>query len=399
MPLFMGASLYKEIESREGEISLQNLLPVLVQTGKSAIDPLLEMSFMEGLQSVIKAGGSKGELTDVAATIATGYLGQFVPAMSGQIARIVDDVKRSTYAPTDSPYTKTGESFGRSVRSKVPGLSTYNEASINVWGRERKQEGGNIGERVLLNMVSPGSYASNKRTALDEELGALYERTGENSVIPKNAEKYFVYDGQTYYTTAKEYTAYQKEYGGKNLQDLSTLIRTDTYRDMTDGEKAEAVALVYEQNNYLAKQKFLAKRGISYSTNEGEKRKEDLAEAGSWAKYLSVKNAFDSGSWESKKERKALCDRIGVEYSTFTEVNQKREEITEANKERYSEENYGKKASGLKTKANRYHTAEMLAQMNLTNKQRQALWAQYYKGAKSQTYEEVAKERGVWRRD
>ena len=389
MPLFVGAALKDEISSREeGEnIGLRDIGSALIKV----TDPVLEMSCMDSLQSALESYGNEGAISNMITSAATSYVMQFVPTLSGQFARTIDETKRSTYAPSDSKYTKTGESLGRQFMNKVPGLSYKSEAAVDVWGRERKQAGGNIAGRAFNNMLSPGTYSSNKETAKDKELKRLYESSGESGVLPKMGSKYISYkaDGEkskTYYLTSKEYTKYQTKYGQDNFKAVSELMRSNVYKKMSDEEKAAAVKEIYTYNAQMANKEFFKGRNVSYDA--GASTTEKLKDAGGWANYFAIKEAFPDSNYDVAKKRKDKCDKYGINYTAYAESNAKIAELRSANSERYT------KASD-KTEANKRAIAQYLAsRKDLTNPQRQVIWQEYYKGKTSETYKSVARRYG-----
>ena len=389
MPLFVGAALCDEILSREeGEnVGLRDIGHALIKI----TDPVLEMSCMDSLQSALESYGNEGLTSNMITSAVTSYVMQFVPTLSGQIARTVDETKRSTYAPKDSKYTKTGESLGRQFANKVPGLSYRSEAAVDVWGRERKQAGGNAAGRAFNNMLSPGTYSSNKETATDKELKRLYEASGESGVLPKMGSKYISYkaDGKkskTYYLTSKEYTKYQTKYGQDNFKAVSELMRSNVYRSMSDEDKAAAVKEIYTYNAQMANKEFFKGRNVSYDA--GASTTEKLKDAGGWANYFAVKQAFPDSNYDVAKKRKDKCDKYGIDYTAYAESNAKIAELRSANSERYT------KASD-KTEANKRAIAQYLAgRKDLTNPQRQVIWQEYYKGKTSETYISVARRYG-----
>lgn len=410
MPLFVGAALCDEILSREeGEnVGLRDIGHALIKI----TDPVLEMSCMDSLQSALESFGNEGLTSNMITSAVTSYVMQFVPTLSGQIARTIDETKRSTYAPKDSKYTKTGESLGRQFANKVPGLSYRSEAAVDVWGRERKQAGGNIAGRAFNNMLSPGTYSSNKETATDKELKRLYEASGESGVLPKMGSKYISYkaDGEkskTYYLTSKEYTKYQTKYGQDNFQAVSELMRSNVYRSMSDEDKAAAVKEIYTYNAQMANKEFFKGRNVSY--DNGASTTEKLKDAGGWAGYFENKQAFS----EYNKERKAngdvalgyddmvrykeTCDKYGIDYTAYGESRENIGAIKAANTEKFkkAEENGQKVKASDKTEANKRAIAQYLAsRKDLTNPQRQVIWQEYYKGKTSETYISVARRYG-----
>lgn len=410
MPLFVGGALYNDIVSRtDGEgVGLKDVGSAMIKI----TDPILEMSCMDSLQSALTSFGNEGLTSNIIISATESYLLQFVPTLSGQIARTIDDTKRSTYAPSDSKYTKTGESLGRQFRSKIPLASFKNEASVDVWGRERKQSGDNVVSRAAFNMLSPGSYAKSTETATDRELKRLYEESGESGVLPKMGNKYisFKADGKhskTYYLTAKEYTKYQKKYGQDNFKAVSELVRSNVYKSMSDEDKAKAVKEIYTYNAQMANKEFFKGRDIEY--DNGASMTEKLKDAGGWIGYFENKQAFSKYNaqreandkqaldYDDMMNYKAKCDKYGMDYTAYAESREKISELKSANTEKFEAlEEQGKTVkSSDKTEANKRAIAKYLAsRKDLTNSQRQVIWSETYKGKTSETYISVARRYG-----
>ena len=356
MPLFVGASLYEELTSENEETSFLN---ALIRTSVNVVDPIMEMSMMEGLQSALSSYASGTEsITDYGANLATGYASQFIPTLFGQIARSIDDVKRSSYAPSNSQFTQTGEEFARQSINKLPLVSKLSEPNVDVWGRERKQEGDGVLERVAYNMLLPGAYASNKETALDKEIRRLYEELGENSIIPKSVGKYVELGGKRYTLSSKDYAEQQKYVGSRNFGELSVLVKSTAYKNMNDDERAAAIADVYEYNNYLGKQRYLKSKGIAFENTTMENKKKNLESCGSWSNYFRVKNG--------------IAD-VKESNSSIVSTNQK-------------------------SAANKKAVAKLLSETSgLTNAQRQQIWASMGGYDGKDTYQKIARQYGFWR--
>lgn len=395
MPLFVGAALHNDIVSRNGgeSIGIGDVGHALIKV----TDPVLEMSCMDSLQSALESYGNEGATSNMIVSAVKSYALQYVPTLSGQVARSVDDTKRSTYAPKDSKYSKTGESLGRQFMNKVPGLSFENEAAIDVWGRERKQAGSNIVSRAAFNMLSPGTYTPNTATKTDEELKRLYQASGDSGILPKTGNKYITFksdDGvsKTYYLTAKEYTKYQKKYGGDNFNAVSELMRSNVYKKMSDEEKAAAVKEIYSYNAKMANKEFFKGRGVSYDA--GDTMSAKLKDAGGWDKYFAIKNAFPESNYEVAKKRKDKCDKYGIDYTAYAESTDEIKALREANSERFKKiEESGQKVN--KTESNKRAIAKYLAsRKDLTDPQRQVIWQEYYNGKTSETYKSVARRYG-----
>lgn len=382
MPLLAGAELAK---GEDGEVGLQRVLNALY----NLTNPVLEMSMMQGIQDALQSysSGAEGIAGSIQSGI-SGYAGQFVPTLLGQIARTIDETKRSTYAPKDSPITQSGEKLLRTTANKLPGVSMTSEASIDVWGRERQQEGENVITRALNQMLSPGTYSSNKSTFVDDEINRLYNAIGESGVIPKSAEKYVKYGDETYQLSAKDYTAFQKTMGQGNYKDLEKLVKTDVYSNMDDAEKANAIEKIYDYNRYKATSEYLNKKGVTYTNSSYESMKEKLNTVGGWKNYFELEQAFPDTNFDTALKYKEKCDQYNIDYTTYGNAKTAINDLRTANSDRYTD-------SSEKTEANRRDTAKYLSSLtNLSDPQRQVIWSEIYTGKTSETYKSVANRYG-----
>ena len=262
------------------------------------------------------------------------------------------------------------------------------EASIDVWGRERQQEGENVITRALNQMLSPGTYSSNKSTFVDDEINRLYNAIGESGVIPKSAEKYVKYGDETYQLSAKDYTAFQKTMGQGNYKDLEKLVKTDVYSNMDDAEKANAIEKIYDYNRYKATSEYLSKKGVTYTNSGYESMKEKLNTVGGWKNYFELEQAFPDTNFDTALKYKEKCDQYNIDYTTYGNAKTTINDLRTANSDRYTD-------SSEKTEANRRDTAKYLSSLtNLSDPQRQVIWSEIYTGKTSETYKSVANRYG-----
>ena len=175
MPLLNGVEVYRQLFGENEEVD-GNILNKALESASKIADPVFEMSCMQGVASALASySGDAGDIaSSLMSNVATGIAGQFIPQPMAAWARTIDDTVRSSYASKESEALlgKTGESFARQQRSKIPTQSMKNEPSIDVWGNDRKREfAGDEMEQVLArtfnNFFNPTTYSSNKRTELE----------------------------------------------------------------------------------------------------------------------------------------------------------------------------------------------------------------------------------------
>lgn len=319
MPLMTGVELYNSFNTEYGE-DVAPVGQVVTQLTK-VINPVLEMSMMQGLLDVMQSfqTGSGGQLVDMAGSMATSYGGQFVPTLAGQFARTIDDTKRSTYAPANSPITPTAERFGRQMMAKLPGASEQLEPQVDVWGREIQQPGGSMAARAFNNMLNPGLYKPNTQTAVDDKLLALYDKTGESKVLPSGIGKAVEYGGKRYPLKASEYTAMQKQVGGKRYGDVQKLQSSVYTKELDDSQLSNVIANLYEYRTNEAKAEYLRGRGVDYDNGAYWKAKEAEQAGVSPVDYFAVKQIF-SGDYDKAKVKYDTCKQLDLDFGTYQRI-------------------------------------------------------------------------------
>ena len=335
MPLFAGVELYNALNSQYDMEEESTMMQVAGALSRIA-DPVFEMSCMQGVANALAS--YSGDAGDIASTVGmnilTSYPAQFVPAIAGAAARTVDDTVRSSYAPKayyddgslllpSAAYSKGGESFLRQQRSKLPVASMQNEASIDVWGNERKREfagnePGDVAMRVINNFINPGNYSSNKRTALDHQLEELYNSTGNNVVFPKTAKSTIDATEQNpkVSLTPYEYSRFATTQGQKSQQYVSAFTSSSAYKNLDNDVKAKIVGELYNLAAYQARKQALKNRGYNYSVDTYEKA---LKSGVKPYEYYATKERF-GGKWTNYDvavKYAGAADKIGLSDERF----------------------------------------------------------------------------------
>lgn len=259
MPLLVGSNAYEQLEEdKEWDMN------VVSDTLAKTLDPLNEMSFMQGLTNALQSYGSgTDKIKGALESTGQNYVGQFFPTLFSQIASTTDDKKRSTKASNNSKY-KFGEQTVRSVMYKIPGLRQQLEVATDIWGNEKEQSS-NILERAFESFLAPYSKTKNISTDLDKEIKRVYNETGEKGVIPGIPYAYTKYNGETYRMSANEYTKFKKTYGQTANDTLNRLINSNDYKQATDEDKAKMIDNVYDYARAKATQEYFDSNDIDYS--------------------------------------------------------------------------------------------------------------------------------------
>nr|DAG99417.1 MAG TPA: hypothetical protein [Ackermannviridae sp.] len=249
VPLLIGAQIAKDQEDG-GEFNLTQTLDRMRQITQ----PVLETTMLQGLNDTLDSV-SYADSNDKLATLATSALGsfanQFVPTALGQVARTVDDTRRSSYGGGD---TKTERDIGYNIRkmeSKIPGLSKESEPYIDQWGREEASLDGtdDSAEGMFLrgayNMLSPGYVSSESITPVDEYLQGLYGSTNDSHVLPEKASSKITVDSKDYYMTPEEKTEYAKTSGQTAYDIIDSLRQNDMFLKLPEDQQSALVQEAY----------------------------------------------------------------------------------------------------------------------------------------------------------
>lgn len=320
VPLAMGGELYEALHQKYDDD--ETAFNQAMATVSRMFDPMLNMTMLSGIGSTVTSAAynKSNPLFGIASNVATNFGGQFVPTLFGQIARTVDNTRRTTYADKNSPVPSSVQKFLQRQANKIPGLSQNQPAYTDVWGREQKNGPDNVFARAAYNFLSPGYLADAKSTQTEKALKELYQATGDNSVLPSKPQKYYkTEDGTKKFLTAQEYSALTSEGGKIALDALGKLTKSEAYKGMTNDEKIEAVSDVYKYAKAVAANKTYGKElegtiqtvkdsgiepGLYYAYKEMEDSYNDSME--SWEARDQTFNSIKSDKSLSEQEKNSL---------------------------------------------------------------------------------------------
>ena len=142
MPLLMGAEIAKINQSRGvPDEEFYNRSAEYWEAANRIFDPIVETSMMQGVKDSIETAANAARFNENLSIPAlllynslTGYATQGIPTVSGQLARTVDNTRRSTYAQNEGTLGVL-EKQGRKLLNKLPGLSYLNEPYYDTYGR------------------------------------------------------------------------------------------------------------------------------------------------------------------------------------------------------------------------------------------------------------------------
>ena len=301
VPLAMGGELYEALHQKYDDD--ETAFNQAMATVSRMFDPMLNMTMLSGIGSTVSSAAynKSNPLFGIASNVATNFGGQFVPTLFGQIARTVDNTRRTTYADKNSPVPSSVQKFLQRQANKIPGLSQYQPAYTDVWGREQKNGPDNVFARAAYNFFSPGYLADAKGTQTEKALKELYQATGDNSVLPSKPQKYYkTEDGTKKFLTAQEYSTLTSEGGKIALDALGKLTKSEAYKGMTNDEKIEAVSDVYKYAKAVAANKTYGKE------LEGtiQTVKDSGIEPGLYYAYKEMEDSYNDSmeSWEARDQ-------------------------------------------------------------------------------------------------
>jgi hypothetical protein len=249
VPLFMGVALYESL-MKQDKIDPDSVAESIAAGG----DTVFNLSMLKNIKQLL--GGGFGSVTEQIAGLPVSYIEQAYPTVFGQVARTVDDTKRSTYDTTG-----TGR-FGRQLAAKTPFASKSLEPKLDIWGNEQKQGG------AAQQFLSPGFALPKSNDRTTQEMVRLYRATKETDMLPKLFKGSFTVSGEKVQLTPKQLTAFQRDMGQANYQKISEVISTDRYQNASDDEKVKMIRKIVQGNYDDTKQEYLDKLGIESDKSE-----------------------------------------------------------------------------------------------------------------------------------
>ena len=266
----------------------------------SAMNPMIEMSMLSGIASTIKgfAQDDKKVIQNLITNSVKSYVNQFFPTLGGQVAKMVDDTERSTTSTKKNMFSKAVDSTSKQILNKIPFASKLLPAKTDIWGNEVKRETNKL-YRALQQAVFPWTEKELKSTKVDNAISDLYERTGDNSVLPNTSiNKDFTINSEKYRLSSEEYANYKKQYGKTSYNLLNKLTNSSEYKNMTDEQKTKAISEIYSYANeknkidYANKNKIKdVKESSTYKTIE--QIKQDGGNESDYFKYIGSTLGID----------------------------------------------------------------------------------------------------------
>jgi hypothetical protein len=137
-------------------------------------------------------------------------------------------------------------------------------------------------ERTAENFFSPGYYSKSKTTEVDRVIQQIYKETGDSSILPANAGKYFSYNGENYYMGAEEYVTYAKTRGQTAYSIIDDLRQSGKFNKLSADDKAACIDDAYKLATAIAK----SGTNSGYSMDDAYKWQREAYESGSYAEAI-----------------------------------------------------------------------------------------------------------------
>ncbi len=234
VPLAMGIAAAEALKNRkDGDTIIQAVWDGVMAGG----DTIFNMTMLQNIKQIF----SGGSISENIAQIPVSYLEQAIPSLFGQVAKTIDDTKRSTYDPN-----KLKQEWNR-VKSRVPGLSQTLEPSLDIWGQEQSQGG------WIQQFINPGYAKKKSDDPVTNEVARLYSSNKDNDMLPKVAPKSFSDKSIEYQLTPRQLTEFQRKMGQENHAEIGRLISSAEYKSMTDEQRMKRVKKIVNDNYEDAK--------------------------------------------------------------------------------------------------------------------------------------------------
>lgn len=260
MPLFLGAEIAKVNQAlgKTDSESYESIEDYMALANRLA-EPMVETSMLQGVKDTLETAASTAAYdgtVSVPATLmynmATGYATQAIPTLSGQIARTVDNTRRSTYSDKNGAAERTIDKQGKKILNKIPYLSKLNEPYVDTYGREQKNNpSDNFGINLAYQMLSPGYYSEINTTDADRLSREVYGYNKTESVLPKYQTSFKDAEGNR--VSPKDFTTASKAYGKANKEIRDALAKDAWFKKLDNGSKEEIVKGINTLSEHVGK--------------------------------------------------------------------------------------------------------------------------------------------------
>lgn len=322
LPLFVGANIYNAIKDAGADPDVSKLTAV-IRGMNTAFEPMLSLSCLSSLNDLFESGKYSDDseaLYTAAATIATSYFTQGIPALLRQGYQATQETKQTTFANDADPTIRDLQKTAANI--PVVGAEFQTE-KVNAWGETEDQ--GDWMARTFNSFINPGSLKKIDNSALEQEITRLNEVQTEN-VTPPTAGKTLSYtdkDGNAHNDvrlTEEQYQTLAQTQGQTAKRILDEMIASKDYKALNDEQKALAIQQAY---SYARKTAEIA--AIEDHTGYDDAWMIDM-QGRNEAAYImrriannSLNSAFTAldTAWDKGYNEKGRSDRLEWAYDAF----------------------------------------------------------------------------------
>lgn len=262
LPLFTGAELFKTMQQKsDGKITLAK---VLTNFGNMA-EPMIDMSMLQGVNDLIDSVKySKGNgILSIAATTAANYLSQGLPTLAGQLERVGEKERETTYVDKTSGVPTSLQYMLGKAANKIPGIEYQQRPYTDMFGQ--RESTGSVGERVVNNLFNPAYVRDIKQDDVTDELSRLVGGK-YMSGVPDLPDQKITYGGKDNNLNKDEYTKYAEKVGQLEHKYAASMINNRVYSSMTDEQKADYLKTIFSYAKDEAKRDYINKNGGKYES-------------------------------------------------------------------------------------------------------------------------------------
>ena len=267
MALLAGVELFHE--SEQDGINFDQFMTAL----SHITEPIFDTTMLSGINSAIQSAtyAQANPVTAIFGQAARNFVTQSVPTISGQIARALDPVRRTTYSDVGGFTGGLVEDTQR-ITNRIPGLSEQNPEYVDVWGRTQENPGGSALGRLAYGMLSPGYYSPDRTTDADRLVEQVYEATGNADVLPSSMSNSLTVNGEKVVLDAQQFTLGKQVKGQTSADMVEALEGYAPFEALEPAGQAAVLEGVYSLANTMAKTQVIPQLEEDFQTavNSGD---------------------------------------------------------------------------------------------------------------------------------
>lgn len=330
MPLLLGAEISKVRQSQgQSDKEWYKNLDQYLNAINTIADPIFETSMLSGIKDAFETAANSARNNDyVGAGTAllynslTGYLSQGIPTISGQVARTIDNTRRSTYAENEG-VLGTLEKQWRKTMNKIPFLSMLNEPYYDTYARTQNNgpfqyEDGETGRNMLkatgnlaYQMGSVGYLDDINTTPADQIAWDVYDRLKPTQKGDTEANQYF-HDANLFANrkssksingerlSTEDFAKYSQASGQAQYDIRTALANDEWFNNLSNNEKGD----ILKSLNNLSDKIGEAAVNPDYESTDGAYNAYASGGIQGYLNYLQSKSITDAAGLKSNSKMK-----------------------------------------------------------------------------------------------